>query len=117
MIDVLKEEMNKSPEESQENTKQTIGGNAQILLRKLRKNKQTFEGNKTVQELETEIEIIKKGQIERIQKIKNQGMKQNLQRKTQSKKYKMEEYLGIEDIIEKLNESVKVIVKPKEYLT
>ena len=92
MIEAFKEEINKSLKEIQENTVKQVEAFKEKMNKYngIQENaiKWVKEMNKTVQDLNMEIEVIKKTQLEATLKMENLGKEQELETEASPTEYK-----------------------------
>jgi uncharacterized coiled-coil protein SlyX len=120
VIEDFKKDINNSLNEIQENTGKQVEAlkeETQKFLKELQENtiKQAKEMNKTIQDLKTEIETMKKSQREATLELENQGKKSGvIDASITNRIQEIEERIsGAEDTIENIDTTVKENAKAK----
>jgi uncharacterized protein Yka (UPF0111/DUF47 family) len=124
MVEDIKKDFNNSIKEIRENTAKQVEENkeeAQKSLKELQENttKQVMELNKTIQDLEREVDTIKKTQSEATLEIETLGKKSGIIDSSISNRIqeKEERISGAEDSIENISTTIKENGKCKRILT
>jgi chromosome segregation ATPase len=124
LVEDIKEDINSSLKEIQENTGKQVEAlkeETQKSLEALQENtnKQVKELNKTIQDLKLEVETIKKSQREKTLEIENLGKKSGtIDTSISNRIQAMEERIsGAEDSIENIGTTIKENAKCKKTLT